>query len=77
MKQTKRINVTIPIEIDDVLERWCRMTGASKSKVVAIFMEQSMPRLEAFMDAVERGEDVTAYGEAEVERAVAQVRAKK
>lgn len=76
-KATKRINVTVSLEVDAILERWCKMTGASKSRVVALFMEQSMPRLEAFMDAVERGEDVESFTEAEVERSVAEIRANK
>ena len=56
MKPTKRINVTIPIETDEILERWCAMTGASKSKVVSMMLQSSLPALGELMDSVDKGE---------------------
>lgn len=56
-----RVNVTISDKASEVLDRWCEMTGASRSKTVSLFIEQSLPRLEAFMDAMDRGESPDEY----------------
>lgn len=54
--KTVRVNSTIPVEIDAILERWCSMTGASKSKVISMMLQNSMPPLAELMDKVEKGE---------------------
>lgn len=55
MKPSKRINVTIPYETNELLDRWCALTGASKSKVVSMMLQNSMPALGELMDSVEQG----------------------
>lgn len=48
-----RVNLTLPVEVIEVLDRICAVTGHGRATVIRGWMEEGLPQFEQVADALE------------------------